>query len=64
MGVPSFFASILRNKYYKNIHSGVDNGKLKCDYFFLDYNGIVYAAYERIKKLIEGNNFSKDKIDL
>ena len=63
MGVPTFFLSILRNKYYKNIHSGVKNGKLNCDYFFLDYNGIVYAAYERIKKNIEGNNFSKEKIE-
>jgi 5'-3' exonuclease len=63
MGVPTFFLSILRNKYYKNIHSGVKNGKLNCDYFFLDYNGIVYAAYERIKKNIEGNNYSKEKIE-
>jgi 5'-3' exonuclease len=63
MGVPTFFLSILRNKYYKNIHSGVQNGKLNCEYFFLDYNGIVYAAYERIKKTIEGNNFSKEKIE-
>ena len=63
MGVPTFFLSILRNKYYKNVHSGVQNGKLNCEYFFLDYNGIVYAAYERIKKKIEGNNFSKEKIE-
>ena len=63
MGVPSFFASILRNKYYKNVHSGVKNGKFKCDYFFMDYNGIVYAGYEKIKKNIEGNNLSKDKIE-
>ena len=63
MGVPTFFLSILKNKYYKNVHSGVQNGKLNCEYFFLDYNGIVYAAYERIKKNIEGNNFSKEKIE-
>lgn len=63
MGVPTFFLSILRNKYYKNVHSGVVNGKVDCDYFFLDYNGIVYKAYERIRKTIEGNNFTKDKIE-
>jgi len=63
MGVPTFFLSILKNKYYKNVHSGVKNGELDCEYFFLDYNGIVYAAYERIKKNIEGNNFSKEKIE-
>ena len=63
MGVPTFFLSILKNKYYKNVHSAVQNGKLNCEYFFLDYNGIVYAAYERIKKNIEGNNFSKEKIE-
>jgi 5'-3' exonuclease len=63
MGVPTFFLSILRNKYYKNVHSGVKNNKINCEYFFLDYNGIVYAAYERIKKIIEGNNLSKEKIE-
>jgi 5'-3' exonuclease len=63
MGVPTFFLSILRNKYYKNVHSGVNNGKVDCDYFFLDYNGIVYAAYGKVKKDIEGKNLSKDKIE-
>ena len=73
MGVPTFFLKILKNKYYKNIHSGVQNGKLKCEYFFLDYNGIVYSSYEKIKKNIEkkiiegGNiqeyNLSKEQIE-
>ena len=63
MGVPTFFLSILKNKHYENVHSGVKNGALKCDYFFLDYNGIVYNAYYKIKKNIEGNNLSKDKIE-
>jgi len=63
MGIPTFFLSILRNKYYKNIHSGVENGNLNCDYFFMDYNGIVYSAYETIKKNIEGKNLSKNKIE-
>ena len=62
MGVPTFFLSIIRNKFYKNVHSGVTNGKIKCDYFFLDYNGIVYGAYENIKKKIE-NTMSKDQIE-
>lgn len=63
MGVPTFFSSIIRNKYYKNVHSGVQNGKLNCDYFFLDYNGIVYNAFFNIKKDIEGKNLSKDQIE-
>jgi len=63
MGIPTFFLSILRNKYYKNIHCGVQNGKLKCEYFFLDYNGIVYAAFERIKKDMKDMKHTKDKIE-
>ena len=63
MGVPTFFLTILRNKFYKNVHSGVNNGKVDCDYFFLDYNGIVYAAYAKVKKDIECKNLSKDKIE-
>ena len=30
---------------------------------FLDYNGMVYNAYENIKKDIEENNYSKSKIE-
>ena len=63
MGVPTFFLSILKNKYYKNVHSGVKNGNVNCDYLFLDYNGIVYNAYYKVKKTIEGNNLSKDEIE-
>jgi 5'-3' exonuclease len=29
----------------------------------MDYNGIVYSAYERIKKNIEGKNLKKDSIE-
>ena len=63
MGVPNFFLKIIQNKYYKNVHSGVKNGSLSCDYFFLDYNGIVYKAYDRIKKTIENKNLSKNEIE-
>ena len=63
MGVPTFFLSIIKNKFYKNVHSGVKEGNLDCDYFFLDYNGIVYKAYARIIKDIEGKNLSKNKIE-
>jgi len=63
MGIPTFFLKILINKYYKNVHSGVENGKIDCDYFFLDYNGIVYSAYEHTKKDIEGKNLLKDNIE-
>lgn len=63
MGVPTLFLSIIKNKYYKNVHNGVTNGKIECDYFFLDYNGIVYKAYDRIKKEIEGHNHSKEEME-
>jgi 5'-3' exoribonuclease 2 len=63
MGVPTFFLSIIRNKFYKNVHSGVSSNNVDCDYFFLDYNGIVYAAYEKIKKNIEGKNLSKNSVE-
>jgi len=63
MGVPSLLLSIIKNKYYKNVHSGVKEGEIDCDYFFLDYNGIVYKAYDRIKKTFEDKNLSKNKIE-
>ena len=64
MGVPGFFTSIFKNRFYKNIHNGINKGSnVKCDYFFMDYNGIVYSAYERIKRNIEGKNLKKDDIE-
>ena len=46
MGVPTLFKKIIHNKFYKNIANGVKDGKTDCDYLFMDYNGIVYNAYE------------------
>jgi len=63
MGVPTLFISIFRNKNYKNVHAGLKVGETNANYFFLDYNGIVYSAYERIKKNIEGKNLTKNKIE-
>ena len=63
MGVPTLFKKIIRNKYYKNIHKGIKEGKTECDYLFMDYNGIVYNAYEANKKNIEGKKYDKDKIE-
>jgi len=63
MGVPTLFKRIIKNKYYKNIHKGVKNGKVDCDYFFMDFNGTVYNAYENIKKEIEGKNLITSKIE-
>jgi 5'-3' exonuclease len=63
MGVPTLFKNIIHNKYYKNIHKGVKEGKTECDYLFMDYNGIVYNAYENIKKEIELNDYNKNKIE-
>jgi 5'-3' exonuclease len=63
MGVPTLFKKIIHNKFYKNIANGVKDGKTDCDYLFMDYNGIVYNAYESIKKDLEGKNYDKDKIE-
>ena len=63
MGLPTLFKKIIDNKYYKNIHRGIKNGQTNADYFFMDYNGIVYNAYENIKKDIEKNDYTKDKIE-
>ena len=63
MGVPTLFKKIIDNKHYKNIHKGIKNGQTNADYFFMDYNGIVYNAYENIKKDIEKNDYTKDKIE-
>jgi len=63
MGVPTFFLEIIKNKLYKNVISPVKNGKTQCDYFFFDYNGIVYNAYEAIKKDLENKNLTKAKLE-
>jgi 5'-3' exonuclease len=55
MGIPTFFLSIIRNKFYKNVHKGINKDEVDCDYFFMDYNGIVYGAYENVK-----NNFTPE----
>ena len=47
MGIPSFFRELV--KKYKDTYFGIVDGKQVCDYLFLDYNGIVYKVFERIK---------------
>jgi len=63
MGIPTFFLSIIKNKFYKNVHSGINKGQTTCDYFFMDYNGIVYGAYENVKSQFSGGNMTKDKME-
>ena len=63
MGVPTFFLQIIKNKFYKNVHNGIENGKVNCDYFFMDFNGTVYNAYEIVKKRLEGQNISNNKLE-
>ena len=63
MGVPTFFLQIIKNKYYKNVHNGIHNGKVNCDYFFMDFNGTVYNAYEVVRKKYEGQNLSQDQLE-
>ena len=63
MGVPTFFLQIIKNKYYKNVHNGIQNGKVNCDYFFMDFNGTVYNAYEVVRKKYEGQNLSQDQLE-
>ncbi len=63
MGVPTLFIRIIKNKFYKNVHQGVKNGEFDNDYFFMDYNQIIYNAYERVRKEIDGKNLSKDQLE-
>lgn len=63
MGIPTFFSSILKNKFYKNVHSGINKGEVTCDYFFMDYNGIVYGAYENVKSQFASGNMTKDEME-
>lgn len=62
MGIPTFFLSIIRNKFYKNVHSGINKEQVTCDYFFMDYNGIVYGAYENVKNQFT-TGMTKDEIE-
>jgi 5'-3' exoribonuclease 1 len=62
MGIPTFFLSIIRNKFYKNVHKGINKDEVDCDYFFMDYNGIVYGAYETVKNNFT-TNMTKDDIE-
>ena len=63
MGVPTLFIRIFRNKFYKNVHAALKIGDVDCDYFFIDFNGIIYTCFEKIKKNIIDKNVSKNKIE-
>ena len=63
MGVPTFFLQIIKNKFYKNVHNGVQPKKVNCDYFFMDFNGTVYNAYEIVRNKYEGKTLSNDKLE-
>lgn len=59
MGVPSLFLSLVRNKSYQNILSAIEAGKCNCDYLLLDFNALIYDAFQRVHKTIEGKNYNK-----
>jgi 5'-3' exonuclease len=65
MGIPTFFIRIIKNqkKNYKNVHTPAVNGKVDCDYLFFDFNGIIYGAYERVKKANAGKKLTRDKFE-
>jgi len=63
MGVPTLFIRIFRNKYYKNVHNSLKIGKVDCDYFFIDFNGIIYTCFDKIRKTIDDKKASKNKIE-
>ena len=63
MGIPTFFLNILKDKTKTNVHSGIKAGNVACDYFFMDYNGILYASYYKIKKDILGKKLIKSKVE-
>ena len=59
MGVPSLFISLVRNKAYKNILTGIEPGNTNCDYLLLDFNALIYDAYKRVSGMIRGRNINK-----
>ena len=63
MGIPTMLLSILQSKKYKNVHNGVKNGEVKCDYFFLDYNGIIYGCYENVKGQFINKKLTKAEME-
>ena len=63
MGVPTLFIRIFRNKSYKNVHNAIKIGAVNCDYFFIDFNGIIYTSFEKLKKTINTKNLTKNQIE-
>ncbi len=61
MGVPTFFKELVSK--HKDTYFGIRNGKQVCDYFFIDYNGIVYNVFYALRKKITGTNMSKNAIE-
>jgi len=59
MGVPTLFLSLIRNKNFRNLYAPIVPGNTRCDFLMLDFNGIVYTAYEKVKKDIEGKHYTK-----
>jgi 5'-3' exoribonuclease 1 len=59
MGVPSLFLSLIKNKSYKNILTGIEAGKANCDYLLLDFNALIYDAHKRVEKALKGRQLNK-----
>ena len=48
MGIPTFFRSILKGN--RRVIQGAKEGVLKVDYFFMDYNSIIYKEWGDLPK--------------
>ena len=59
MGVPKLFKIILDK--FPNSHSKVKNQEI--DYFFIDFNQIIYTSYERFKNSQNLSNWNTDRIE-
>ena len=51
MGIPRFYAEII--KRYENIQKLVLENQI--DYFFIDFNGMIYDAFANVYDKVENN---------
>ena len=63
MGIPTFFRELVTKYKGTNFYAGLRPGAVLCDYLFLDYNAMVYDAYQAIKGDVEGKGLPKADIE-
>jgi len=57
MGIPTFFRSILKGN--RRVIQGANEGVLAVDYFFMDFNSIIYKEWGGIPKEVRESSHAK-----